>query len=621
MTAKITTPTSTASTGISVHRQINEINATPISQYKTPPVGGSQSFAEIPKGPDGKNLILNDTGTAWITPAKESQFSSDYINGLTNNGTNTTAILKDGIPIPNTSTPLFNGPSILNPSISTTSITDLQSPAVFAGDTKLLGQQLWRYDVVLFNHIQRFQVPTHAIKQLCIEDDLLSWPLRGYIIIDNRMEGFERSEDFNSFYYLRSDARDEISIEVNPIVAKGSLPDKIWKIDMECVVYDVEDMPSADLTLKSKKLYFWDKKFQNILEKNIQWSTAVGKRYISPKISGPVAHVSDSQRSMFTGEAIASLLYTAGYESYIDFSKWNWGKSKIMFTAKADWSIWECILYILDQQISDDSKNDVCLLQWNRGDKKWNLLPMWKLFESAGVGSPGKGQIEHMFFEENVGTPNGSLSPSKAPLDLGASVETDIKSSDYNTITHYRFSQPSGLDNSKAFLSRPIYSHWHKKKQFDVDAKENEIKYVKDNFFKKNYVDNVLGTYPVMTMNMAKTTEKSIDPQFSPISTLDPKNDRFIRSLEGRGKILYAGLFLNQAMVINIKGSTHRLAGTFIGLDRATTSSDTIYDYQVCGQYLVTNVKHIIQQQKYGNEITMVKVHAYKDLPVNEGVA
>ena len=625
MASKITAPTSTGITGISVKSESTQINstaATPVSlnMAGASPNRISSAIAVPPKGPDGKNLILNDSGTAWTPKTKDSPYTDDYINSITDNGTNTSNILHNGIPSPVPQNE-FNIPSVLNPSTPSSNSSTDSVPSTFTADAKLIGQQLWQYKCVLYNHKQRYEVPTRAIKILCVEDDLLSWPLRGYVVIDNRMEGFERSEDFDMFYYLRSDARDEIYIEIKPIVAKGTLPDKIWKIELEAVVYDVEDLPHADMTIKAKKLYFWDKKFQNILEKNIQWSTSNGKRYISPVCPKPIAHASDLERSMFTGEAIASLLFEAGYESYIDFSKWNWGKSKIQFTAKADWTIWDCIQYILQQQISDDGKYDICILQWNRGDKKWNLQPVWNFFEKAGIGSPKELQIEHMFFEENV-SDNISVSPMKSPINWDSSKEIDIKSDDFNKIRNYRFSQPSGLDNAKAFLTRPVYSHWHKKKQFDIDAKENEIKYVKEKYFKKNYVEYVLspGKYPVMAMNKTKEFQKSIDPQFSPISTLEPKNDRYIRSLEGRGKILYAGLFLNQNMVIRMTGSTHRLAGTFIGVDRAKTPSDTIYDYQICGQYLVTNVKHLIQQQKFVNDITMVKVHAYEALPVNEGV-
>lgn len=613
MPTKITSPNASGITGISVRTEINQDNATPLSPVNSP-VNTTESIVTPPKGPDGKSMKLNEAGTAWEPQSNKAPFTDDFINNLTNNGTDTSDVLRNGF---NTIKPL-NPPQVVKP-------TD-DIPGVFTGDTKLIGQQLWKYKVVLYNHKQRVELPTRAVKVLCVEDDFLSWPLRGYIIVDSRMEAFERSQDFNLFYYLRSDSRDEIYIEIQPIVEKGNLPDKIWKIEMDAVIYDVEDLAHSDMTIKAKKLYFWDKRFQHLLEKNIQWSTATGKRFTSytgnQPCPNPIAHATDLERSMYTGEAIASLLSLAGYESFIDFNKWNWGKSKILFTTKATWTIWDCIQYIQEQQISDDGKYDICILGWNRGDKKWNLIPMWRYFEKAGSSEPKELQIEHMFFEETIAQLPTPVVAPKAPMDMGISYEKDIKADEFNKIRNYRFSQTSGLDNSKAFLSRPVYSHWHKKKQFDVDVSENEIKNVKTKYFKKNYVEYVLspGKYPVMTMNQTKETQKSIDPQFSPISNLDPQNDRYVRSLDGRGKILYAGVFLNQNLVIRMTGSTHRIAGTFIGVDRIKTSSDTIYDYQLCGQYLVCNVKHIIQQQKYVNDITMVKVHAYDALPVNEGI-
>jgi hypothetical protein len=487
---------------------------------------------------------------------------------------------------------------------------------------KLMGQQLWKYPIKLFNHLRDFDIPAHAITRLVIEDDFLTWPLRGYVVVDSKLEGFERSIDPSASYFIRSDARDEIKIQLFPEVEKGTLPDNIWKIEVDAVIYDVEDIYTPNLTGKLKKLYFWDKKFQHLIEKNIQWSTATGKRFVSPAIPKPIAHATDAQRSMFTGEAIASLLSEVGYEDHIDFDNWNWGEGKILFTSKTGWTIAECIEYIMAQQISDDGKYDLCVLQWNRMINKWNLTPMWRLFELAGDKAPKELQLEHMFIEENIAEDPPAASPYKAPHDPNPSVTVDIKSDEYNKIRTYKFSQTSGLDNAKAFVSKPVYSHWHRKKQFDTDAKENEIKYVKEKYFKKNYVDFLLSPakYPVMAMNLTKTLQKSIDPQFSAVSTLEPKNDRSIRSMDGRGKIMYAGLFLNQNMVITQTGSTHRHSGTFVGVDRMTTNSDTIYDWQVCGQYFVTNVKHIIQHQKYNNELTMVKVHAYQALPVNEGV-
>jgi len=540
-------------------------------------------------------------------------------------GFRTTATDGEGNPILNTmSIPPSGGNAVLMPGAAATDPTVNISVTNAA---KMIGQQLWNIKVTFRNHIQEYDLATHAIKLLEIDESDDTWPLRGSIVVDNRLEGFERSTIGDEyFYHVRGDARDEIDIEIWPTL-DGDYPDEIWKIDFKGVIYDVEDLPHEDMTTKVKKFYFWDKRFEMMNEKVPEWSTATGERrswFKAPDTPTlPIAHASDEERSMYTGDAIASLLIEAGYEDLIDQDKWDRGSSRILFNAKSGMTIHECIKYIESKHICENTYDISAGLHFLRGEQKFTLRSYGKLFELAGRGSdtPGELQREHLFFEEygQDGSP-ASTSPYKAPYLTSKSTTNDIKMGEYNTILSYRFSQTAGLDNAKAFLTRPVYSHYHKGKQFQVDIQENEISNVKE-YFKKHYVEKLLGNdYPVMTLNRTKTEEMSIEPCFSPSSTLDPVEDRLSRGAEGRAKTLYAGIFLNQTLTARLQGSTHRIAGTFIAVDRLTEESDTNYDYQLCGQYYVAKVKHILRHQKYINEVVLVKVHAYDELKNNEDV-
>jgi len=505
--------------------------------------------------------------------------------------------------------------------------TDPALNVAITNASKMIGQQLWNIKVTFRNHLQEYDLATHAIKLLEIDESDDTWPLRGSIVVDNRLEGFERSiigDDY--FYHVRGDARDEIDIEIWPTL-DGDFPDEVWKIGFKGVIYDVEDLPHEDMTTKVKKFYFWDKRFEMMNEKVCEWSTATGVRLDWAKLPEPppepIAHATDEQRSMYTGDAIASLLVEAGYGDLIDKDKWDRGSSKILFNAKAGMTIHECIKYIESKHICDNKYDISAGLHFLRGEQKFTLRSYGDLFDLAGKGSadPGELQREHLFFEEygSAGEPE-STSPYKAPYLIKNNKVKDIKISEYNTILAYRFSQTAGLDNAKAFLTRPVYSHYHKGKQFQVDIQENEISNVKA-YFKKHYVEKLLGNnYPVMTLNRTKTEEQSIDPCFSPSSTLDPVEDRLSRGAEGRAKTLYAGIFLNQTLTVRLQGSTHRIAGTFIAVDRLTEDSDNDYDYQLCGQYYVAKVSHIFRHQKYVNDLVLVKVHAYDKLKDNEDV-
>lgn len=571
-----------------------------------------------------KKIVDTTKGVPSVVATMKSVVTPEKLNALTKNGTDTRIVFDQEF----SSFMIDSDTPVLTPASPNMASTEDAVAKVAVDDTRMIGQQLWHIKVGLFNHAQpMFLLSPNPIIKLMIEDDILSWPLRGYIIVDNRMEGLERGLPGNPFYHIRSDARDEIFIQIWPENGtKGDLPDDIWKITAHCVIYDVEDLPAETSKNKAKKLYFWDKRFQMIQERKMFWSTATGTRkdwFRTPTIKAPVAHLGDEERSMYTGDAIASLLIDVGYEEFIDKDNWDSGAGKIFFTNKTNDTVKDSIDYILSHHVSQEKK-DICQLMWNRAIEKLQLVPMHKLYEKAGKGSPGELQIEHMFFGGFAWDGDDSnainTSPFKAPLSDAPDLKRDIKTS-YGAISKYRFSQTSGLDNSKTFVSKPIYSHWNRKKQFQCDIKENEIVEVKD-FIKKNYTFNMLHNvnFPIMALNKTKTDELVVQASFSPVSQLDPKEDRYIRSLDGKGDTLYASIFLNQCMIIYIKGSTHRLAGTFIAIDRISETSDTNYDYQICGQYFVVNVKHVLQQGVYINELTLVKIHAYDKLLNNEDV-
>lgn len=603
---------------------------------------------------DGEGRPLKKTVGGKFVPAsgRKRSINIQLLNQLTQNGFKTRDILEqnidallnqagDSVELRNLIENLFpnkkekqlgstlfavptagGGNPATDPNIIGNGLSDDPALNAAVSDTsKMITQQLWNYKVTFNNHEQPVYEPApHAIKLIFIEDSFLNWPLQGYITMDERMEGFERSY-IDEFLHLRTDGRLEVLIEIWPTPREGVLPDRIWKIVIEAVVYDIEDLSHENMTTKAKKLYWWDKKFQLMQEQTIQWSTATGKRYISPPPPAPIAHATDDQRSMFTGEAIASLIEAMGYEDYINFDKWDMGAGKIHHTARSDWSIWDNIQYILKYHISSDGKYDICQFSWNRGEELWELIPYNKLFEDAGKDpeKPGELQLEHIFFENRsmegrekpVETP---VSPWKAPYLEEISYEIDIKASDYNFIRNYQFSQTSGMDSSRAYITKPIYSHWHKKKQFDCDVEENEIKRIKEKQYIPNYVDNLLGDYPVFVLNLTKKEEIALEPSWSPASIIDPDTDRLCRSVQGRGSTLLESIFMNQCLVVRLQGSTHRIAGTFIAVDRLNEDSDTDFDYQICGQYLVANVKHIMRYQSYVTDLTLVKVHAYDKL-------
>lgn len=478
-----------------------------------------------------------------------------------------------------------------------------------------------------------YNIPNDLILEMVLEENLLNWPYRGYIVYNNMYEGIERNLE-NEFFY-RMDCRDEIHLEFSaiPDTEKTPQPPKeLWNINLDFVVYDTEDLPSDNNMNKRKKLYFWDKNYQFLMDRKLNWSTA-------GNVEG-ASHLSENERSMFTGDIIKNLLIDGGYESFIDNENWDVGATKQFYTSPANNSITDDISTILDSHLTAD-KDDFAVLKYNnKYESKFQLIPMYKFFENAGGKAlkrgedgkieggtgPGEWQLEHYFFQEDV-SDNENTTPFRSPVldDVEPTdpdyFKKDIKPVLWNTIISYRFSDMSGIDNTKALVSKPVYSYCFVTGDFRMDYKDHEIETVKEEF-KKLYTDNLFPAeraVPIFTLNTTKTDQINTESEFTFSRSAYSDNPQN-RLIHGRGKILFAGVFLNEFIHFRVPGSPHRTIGKFIAIDRLSSYSTLKFDNKICGQWLVTNVKHIWDNDRYVNDICAVKVHMYEDSGILENV-
>ena len=499
---------------------------------------------------------------------------------------------------------------------------------------KLQGRQEWEYKLQILDVGQGFDkwLDPVNVKEMYYEEDVFSAFGRGYFVIDEWHEGLTREPKGAKVpaWTFRNDGRDEIRFGLRPITKDINLPPEVWEFENIYVIYDKEDIGNS-AEHKIRKYYFWDKAYQLLRERKIQWSTAIGTRLITPPPQEPTAHSSDLERSMPTGEAIASLLYDAGFGEYIDFDHWDWGGSKIFYTTKANESVWDAIEYILARHV-DAQKFDHCRFRRDRWTRKFQLEPYWSIFKQAGKDSPGPYQKEHIFFEESrdatykitntlelILNDHTIISPWKAPLIEANTVDIDIKANSWGFITDYQFIDMAGIDSSLAMVTKPVHTHWHRNQQFIMNVETNEIESIRENFIYPERIDHIKGKYSLYTLNRTKKDQIAIDPRYDLSSNLDVINDSISRLVKGRNETVYANLFLNEAIGLKMYGSTHRQSGMFIGIDRIGWS-DNDFDWKICGQWYVVKVIHQFIHEKYTNKLIMVKLHAYDEFkyPPNE---
>lgn len=516
---------------------------------------------------------------------------------------------------------------------------------------KVYNQQKFFVEVKLYNPDgDVFILNPQAILHLVIEDDLHFWPIRGFFIYENPYEIIERkmvsneaidaaavagmdaarSAQLKAFkpYGFRNDGRDYVDITIRPELIGTSnlsiknLPSHIWEMNYKCVIYDKEDIDTPDISRKLKKFYFWDKSYQEMLDKKIQWSTATSKENITYKQYGVKYNPSlatDNERKMFTGDAIKDILSVNNFKVTTKKELFDKGSTKIFYTTFHDRNIWENIEYILAYHMSEKttvepiSQTDICIFNQDRYTKEFELLPIYKIFEKAGNTAylPKEFQIEHLFFDNVGDVGDSSTCPYKAPYLDERSTTTDIKIS---KIKKYRYVDMAGADNTQMIVTTPVHTYDFKNKTFSINISNSNVDTLEEKL-KKIYIENkvltVNGLHPILTLNQGKTSNKTINPIYT------TRANQATVSKAGLGRLLYSSLFLNQCLIFEVDGATLRQPGRFVGIDRQTYS-DNALDYKLCGQWFITNVKHNFFHNMYLNEVTAVKMHSYDNLNIKK---
>jgi hypothetical protein len=550
------------------------------------------------------------------------------------------------------------------------------------------------------NPAYKYPINPNSIVNLTIEDSLVDWIVRGHMSFFYTPETAEAQKILETqrtlensarqlglinplggtrrpFYPFRNDGFDLLRIRIKPILEDSAelrnsttISDPVhWTLSYLFSVYNIEDIdlpPGAQNQtssyIKCLKIYFWDSWFQKLDTNLMEYSTG-----LSPYSNAQ----QDIQQGQFSNPGVVSTgqilreLITLGLsenssqEGYSNGSSnvdsrlgvnydpikekdWEEGATKMFFTAPAQTTAFDDIMYVHDKHISNEAFsiapaqsaprggtpgtnfNDFSLLVKDRGPTEYDvgqltLKPVTSYFNKAGSGAsaPGPYQYEH-FFVQAYGD-NGTGAPtrtSRAPLNNNNSDTVDFKSIKYNTITNYRFVDISAVVNSKEFVSSPVYSYDFKNRIFNVEFEKNSVltarkfmseKYIKSLYKKGGDLEKLF----LITLNKDKEN-KDIMPQFSLHG-----DDPIIRQHAGLHRLLYVGLFQNAAINFRVLGLTNREPGRFIGIDKTEGVEEGDFEDKFYGQWFIIDVKHIIETEMYYNEITAIKIHRWQAPFVN----
>ena len=491
----------------------------------------------------------------------------------------------------------------------------------------------YEFTVRLFNGIHDVYLNNTVWDDLILEEDIFNWAMKGSITIKSPFETMERASEASIkatgkkpeelIYKFRNDGRDTIFISAKPKfdTPKGpsNRPDKEWRLEIEAVIFEVEDLPNPSSITKHKKLYFWDKTFQLMTEKDSEFSTSnTGPNKGKPNIS----QASNADRSLAVGTTVAALL-----QEDVDFNKhslltndpeeWDPGSenTKIFYSSPVGAKFIDDLSYLMQYTLSSDAtKNQPCILKLERAEttktpKQFSLKSIQKYFEKAGndIRTPKPYQIDHFFIMEHSADEEITVPIQKAPLGIDS--KTEFKADEYSNIRGYQLVDISGKDYSQNFANYRVTCFNSTAGQYGEEAAyhgaEEYKKFfdasIKPNIVTKNTTDRLVFT-PFVRDKLNTKTIYSL------------RNDDVSRLADGRNRLLKYYLFANLALSFSVRGSTHRQTGRFFGLSKRTNNREE-HDHKLEGQYFVTSVLHHFSNanRDYTNHIVGVKTHTYEE--------
>ena len=491
----------------------------------------------------------------------------------------------------------------------------------------------------LYNGENDVYLKPEAWDNLLLEEDIFDWPTKGSIVIKSEFNSLERESDEaitatgadrkNLVYKFRNDGRDTIYITIMPksTAIAGLTPadykENLWRIELEAVIYDVEDFTHTNITDKCKRLYFWEKTYQMMQEKNIEFTTAnVGDN----KGKANIHKLSNEDRSLKSGSAIAELLkndedFKKNATKTDDATQWNPGDelSKVFYSSASNNTFLDDLQYLLSvHTASQADDNQPCIFKLERPEAKgkprqFSLKSIKQYFEKAGKDTPGDYQIEQLFLQEHSETVNpNEVVISKAPTSTGTDVNKNIKGADFSEIRNYQLVDFSGADYNALLGNRFVVSHNMKDGQFNIEIVKSKSEIFKD-FAKQNILNQVLTN----TQDDRLPLTRYMTTGYNSTSVFSPRQLEKGRYVDARNKMLKHYLFSNLGIAFNLRGLTIRQPGRFFGLSKKA-KNDKDHDDLIEGQYFITNIKHEFSTstRTYSTSTVAVKVHKFKETAI-----
>jgi hypothetical protein len=504
------------------------------------------------------------------------------------------------------------------------------------------------FNVRLLSSDDRLQpLKIGSINSLVLEESFTNFYSKGYLILNNTFDAVERLADLEndnnlktnttgSFtpdrgFIFKGDSRDLLLVDILPKLNESEFSEKFtdetrnnnaFKISQLFVIYNTEEIEGENPGQKFKKLYFHDWTYNMLVEKNSYFNTA------SFVDSENITNVSNNERSLKTGLAIKYFLneFFNKDQDTVSFSDdFDEGSREIFFSSPARFKGIDTLAYILDRHISDENSNfDRAFLRLRRDKYEFSLISLKNIFYNSLKQNTDNNSVDIAGGSRYLETfklglySNADQQYYLTPGNYTPKISLFLDK--YGTINNMVCDSMPGMYSQQTICTTAVHSYSEEEKLFAIDYENNDIQNITKVYI-ENYVDpfkqlsRAGSAFPNFFPGQNRLQQKNIKNVFSNIEDKDQ------RLSDGRNKVLFNTIFLNNTISFKVPGSTHRTAGVFIGIDRDGSIIYSDFDSKMLGVYFVVEVKHIFKGNEYFNELRCVKTYSFNSLFLNTNSA
>jgi len=499
---------------------------------------------------------------------------------------------------------------------------------------ELLDDRSYFFTLIIYNEDGKYiQVRKNSLEEFIIEDNILDFYHKGYMIMKNSHDAIERqTERWEGFeripvetFRFRGDARDYMRFELHvnldsDLGTAEKIESEFYSMTFDFVITHIEDLPAETTASKKKKIYFHDKRCQRLIERDLYWhSGQAAIRQGETAYNRPLSQMSNEERTIRSGLGIKDIIQSALPGS--KFSKdWDPGSRPVFYTTPGNSKAIDDLEAMFSKHVSsDDTDNQPSILRLERYSNTWSLSPLSYYFSRAydkSTGKPGVYQNETFYISAEVDTGGNSGQSTKVP-EGEPNPEINVHLPGISEITNYVFSEMPGSDQQTYIVSSPITTYDAKTREFKFYHEKTSITNMYD-YFKDTITGTVMGgtsgPHTEFFINNTKKTNKNVQLLHS------TDGDDLGVLIKSRNRVMRQALYGGPAILFTIKGSSNRRAGRFIAVDRRNPYEENDFDSKILGQYFVTKVTHRINAEGYSNTIMGSKPYYYSTVEFNNDI-